>query len=783
MPDTPVIHEWQFRAHDAAPWRTVTVPAQWESYGVPATAAGPCAYRATILPPALPPGARYELIFGAVSYHCVVAIDGAVVGEHTGLWDAFAFDVTSYLTPGVPAALHVIVEKPAGLTAGPDSAQLAGRFPLRETLSGFIPYVQGHMFGGIWQPVLLRVVAGGAAGGAAGVVAGGAAGVVAHHDAPLRYPRMALAWGWYADAPPCDPGPARVRADMHKLRDLGFNGVKLCLWLPPPYYFAIADELGMLLWLELPLWLPRPNPTLVRQIFAEYAAIVRAVRQHPSVIMITLGCELNRATGPEILGPLYTLVKDLSGGLPVRDNSGSGAAYGGLLDEFADFDDYHFYCDPQHLAPLIAHFTPPGRPPRPWFFGEFCDLDTFRDPRTLGDAWWASADPQRNPQGARWQYDLPFHTARLHDNRLAADAAELTRTSYLAALLHRKTTIEIVRSHPHISGYVITGEADTPISTAGMWDDAGALKFDPASFRQFNADTVALIAWERRRDWLAGGDRVAERDPHCRVAGTSMRAQLLVSHFAGESAIAATEWWVAFEHEAPFVRGSGSTADLVNPGTLIETCVVSVALPQVAAPRRATMSCTTVIGTTRASNRWPLWIFPATAMQPPAHTLRYDPAGLLAASGLAPATPADVSPDQILVASRWDAALAAWVGGGGRAILFQQGDDGPLPARALPFRRECVVLVRPHTLWADFPHDGWADLQFGSMASDHALDLVGTSATPLLERIDTRTLARHSYAALLTHGNGRVLTTTLRHSTSPAMTWLLRCWAAGIRGL
>jgi beta-galactosidase/beta-glucuronidase len=70
---------------------------------------------------------------------------------------------------------------------------------------------------------------------------------------------MILSWGWYSDSLVPDPGKDRLREDFQKLHNLGFNGVKLCLWFPPSYYFDLADELGLLLWVELPMWIPLPK--------------------------------------------------------------------------------------------------------------------------------------------------------------------------------------------------------------------------------------------------------------------------------------------------------------------------------------------------------------------------------------------------------------------------------------------------------------------------------------------------------------------------------------------
>src|SRR5262249_11538034 len=243
-----------------------------------------------------------------------------------------------------------------------------------------------------------------------------------------------------------------------------------------------------------------------------------------------------------LLAALYAIVKADANDALVRDNSGSGEVYGGLLNEFAEFDDFHFYAELQFLRGLLDHFAPRWRPEQPWVFGEFCDYDTFRDLRRLGEGasgragegpckseeltpsparpltpsprqpWWATDDPEQNPQGARWIYELGKHERRLRESGLWERGAELEHISERQGVLHRKQTLELVRLYREVSGYVVTGEADTPISSAGMWDATDRLKFAPAEFRAFNQDLVLLLGWDRRRDWEGGGDRPAPRD-------------------------------------------------------------------------------------------------------------------------------------------------------------------------------------------------------------------------------------------------------------------------------
>ncbi|HEU5102544.1 MAG TPA: glycoside hydrolase, partial [Roseiflexaceae bacterium] len=138
---------WDFRLDHETVWRPIGVPGCWEQIGVRKDLSGPAWYRTSFSVPAEWAGRRIWLRFDAVSYHCEVFVNGQALASHTGLWDRFEVEITGAAIPGAAAELTARIEKPAGLTAGPDSAALPGRFPLRETLSGFLPYVWGHIFG------------------------------------------------------------------------------------------------------------------------------------------------------------------------------------------------------------------------------------------------------------------------------------------------------------------------------------------------------------------------------------------------------------------------------------------------------------------------------------------------------------------------------------------------------------------------------------------------------------------------------------------------------------
>lgn len=852
--------------------RKVTVPGCWEAVGIPKDTPGPFCYEREITVPKAMTGKRLWLRFEGVSYHTVILINGREVGRHTGAWDAFDIDVSDVLEPGARTMLRVEVEKPASLTKGPASEPASGRFPLKETLAGFLPYVWGNLFGGIWQDVwlearndigveeaFLRADACGRftaevkltqcascvleivspEGDTVAMVSGEgrelrlegkvknvlpwhpsdpilyearviieseiarrwrfgfrsfeARGTTLYLNGNPIYPRMVLSWGWYLNSLHSNPGRDRVKADLLRLKNLGYNGVKLCLWVPPRYYFELADELGMFLWLELPMWLPKVSPFFKEQTPKEYERIVRQVRQHPSLILYSLGCELNREVGAEILEPLYHQTKALIGEALLRDNSGSGEAYGGLLSEFADYYDYHFYSDIQFFGELIDTFTPRWRPVQPWVFGEFCDVDTFRDLRKLDvqeggeKPWWTSDDPAMNPQGARWQYDLPFQEARLKASGFWERGEELERISNQQALLHRKFTLELVRTYQEISGYVITGERDTPISTAGMWDDNGVAKFAPEAFRAFNDDLVLSLGWDKRRAWVGGGDRTAYWDTSSYQAGARVRPHIIASNYSRASGAGKLNWVVrdTDEHEI----STGSSDVRLELGEVREITIAEFDMPQLSSPMHLTLSAELTLGNTKTRNAWHLWGFPDPWQGVRPFTLLDPENRLEGLSDLATLANDPASPS-VLLTTTWDERIDRLVRDGDRAILLAAGGKRlePVKTASMPFWREAVKLLEPHQAWDDFPHDGWTDLQFYGLATDLALETASLpECRPILRRLDARTMAVHDYVAEVSLGRGRLIITTLRFEgglgqqpvgikRNTAAAYLLACW-------
>ncbi len=849
----PLDGEWRFSL--AGQQGAIRVPGCWEAQGYPRRVDGPAVYEREIVVPAAWAGRRVQLQFEAVSYDVEATINGVPVGRHSGSWAPFALDVTAALRFGATNTIRLTVYKQGE------------RFPLRESLAGFLPDVV-MMFGGVWGsarlvafpgPALsdLRVltemesgrirVTGAVAG--ADVEAGLRASVqVTHPDGrvvavwagspvegqlsasvvvpdpmrwepanPARYTvavrledgrgttlaaaerrvgfraltrqgeqllfngqpiclRGVLNWGWYPEVLCPAPDEATIRAEFARVRALGYNLIKLCLFVPSRLYFDLADELGMFLWLELPMWLPEVTPRLREQAPREYAEILDAVHHHPSVILYSLGCELGHSVDAELLGRLDGIVRGATGGVLVCDNSGSGEAYGGLAFDFADFNDYHFYCDLHFFEPLVDHFSRDWRPPRPWIFGEFCDADDYRDLNEIAQAfggelpWWFT---EWNPLHPRTFVGYPAQRERMQKLDLGLGDAALMRLSRRQSFVVRKTILEKVRARAGMGGYVVTSIRDTPLASSSMFDDLGRSKYDPEAFRQFNADSVLLLGRGRARRWTHGGDRPAPFEPYSFPAGQAAGLEIVLAH-AGPSLPGGRLVWEVVDAAGRRIGGGEAAVS----GPLTGGRPRSIGRAVFAAPpsdRAVTLrlqASFTPQGRPAISNSWSLWIFPVVSAWPAGLGV-LDPNGALSGlDDLLEAARRVETPDaglRVLITNVLTDDVLSFARGGGRVLLIQHGDR-PLPARAVPFWREGIGLIGDHPVLAAMPHDGVLDLQFYGLATDRALDTARLAEvlpdaaevrTPL-RRLDARQFDVTDYLLEMRLGAGRLAATTLR---------------------
>lgn len=437
------------------------VPHAWRQ-DVPVSWEGPASYRTSLDVPEEGGWLRFQ----GVSYAAEVFIEGEPVAQHKGIWDAWEVDLIRW--SGRQVAVQVQVNKNGGHS-----------YPVADVLSGFIPYLH-HTFGGIFRPVWLTdepLPAGQPTDEA-----------VAWRDRPFS---GVLHWGWYPEIGHPHASEEACINEIERIAELGFDHIKFCLWLPPHHYLTAMAERGLSAWIELPLWLP--NADSVERQKDEMLRIVRQYRHHPNIVAWTVGCELGKAATYEWR---YELVQELAEltrvgeSLPyLMDSSGGAAMYGGDPREAGTIRDYHPYCDAPHYPPVLERMRPHDDS-KPVVLGEWCDADVLRDPARIADQYWASEDEGLNAKGVRWIHELP---------RIAADPPEwssstdLQESSRSQCLFMRQFAYDIARGLS-LDKTVLTGLRDTPISTAGVFDDFGEPRFTPRECQAaFSLDNFGLV--------------------------------------------------------------------------------------------------------------------------------------------------------------------------------------------------------------------------------------------------------------------------------------------------
>jgi hypothetical protein len=476
----------------------VTIPHVWH-LDRPLAWEGPAIYRTSVSVPSEPA----TLVFHGASYEAVVRINGDEVVRHRGIWDAFEVDLAAW--QGQKVAVEVEIVKNGGST-----------WPVPNVASGFIPYVYGT-FGGLFREV--ELVHGSAT--LTRPVPPSRVSVEGRRifvdDEPF-YARGVLTWGWYPDLATPHLPSERIAREIAQVKSLGFNLIKFCLWMPPHEYLQQMREAGLMAWLELPLWLPAGDEESLAGFRTEIIRIVDQYAHHDNVLAWTIGCELSESTPAEFRRELVEYVKARTGSPMVKDNSGGAEMYGGDPREYGDFADFHPYCD-THFYPVVLDSLLPGpRKEQPILLGEFNDYDVCRDLARVEheESYWASGNSDLNAQGVRWQFDLPAIMTRYQvDEKLRNRLPNLIESSHRQSVFMRKFVQEQVRAREDISGYVVTGWADTPISTAGFVDDWGQPRFDPRELSSWNGEAAFFLIARRMPPWENGGNRPGWHDPFC----------------------------------------------------------------------------------------------------------------------------------------------------------------------------------------------------------------------------------------------------------------------------
>jgi len=394
---------------------------------------------------------------------------------------------------------------------------------------------------------------------------------------------------------------------LGKVRAWGFNHIRCHTWIPPEAAFAAADRLGMYLQPELPFW--GTFDAKVRDfLMPEAEALLREYGNHPSFVMLTLGNEMG----------------------------GDRALMNAMVVRLRAADPRHLYADgsnnvlwdpafqPTNDFMVSAKCRPPADPTKVLpARGSFCVFDG-----NDGHTQWGPAETRTDLSAAlaglpvpfvghetgQWTVypdftEIPKYTGvtRAHDlerfraiaerRGLLDQAADFQRASgALAAELYREENELFLRS-PGIGGYQPLDLQDYPGQGAARGGLADAFMdskgvVTPEEFCRSNSPLVLLARFDRYT-W---------------TAGETYTADLQLAHYgAADLKAVATTWALVAVDGRTVAEGSFPPADLPQGG-LRNLGHVAAPLSGIAGPAR--LDLVVRLGTV-ATQRWPVWVYPA----------------------------------------------------------------------------------------------------------------------------------------------------------------------------
>jgi hypothetical protein len=289
---------------------------------------------------------------------------------------------------------------------------------------------------------------------------------------------------------------------MRKAKQLGLNMLRTHIKVPTPDYLRAADEVGVLIWYEIPSWDDNTwTPAAAKRGEEIFLGQIERDWNHPSVVIQSI---INEAWGVRGLKEEHTRkwLKDAffklapqaakAGRLTVDNSPCCGNFH--LKSDIADYHNYNSIPDNRTVwDKWVADLA--SRPE--WLWSKHGDAEpTGKEPIVLSEFgnWGLPVLPEKLP----WWFERDFNGRevtrpagifdRFHGfkfDRMFAGFNDLARATQRRQWISLKHEIEEIRKHASIQGYTITEFTDL------NWECNGLL--DMFRNKKINADDLARL--------------------------------------------------------------------------------------------------------------------------------------------------------------------------------------------------------------------------------------------------------------------------------------------------
>ena len=529
-----------------------------------------------------------------------------------------------------------------------------------------------------------------------------------------------------------DTSRKRWKKKLSTLKEYGYNYVRCQSYVPTPEYYDVADEVGMLIQGEMGMlgawagsspwhtyaW-PKPTPRYYRRLKWQWERTVMRDINHPSANIYCMSNELGTNTEfPQIAWQCYHNTKRIK---PTAFVIWTDGGYNPSLP--GDFVNDQASIDKEIPLPLIQH--------------EFKWWSAYPDIR-IKDKYQAAMRP--------YAIELAEEAARKNDmyHLLSTIAENSQKLQYIEA----RTKLESLRrDYPQLAGISHFSATDFSFSPQGILNEFYEKKsVDADIWQQTMGDTVILVD----KDF---DDRVV-------VGGETLECSFSVSDFSHPPLEKPLLQWELLGKEG--IIQAGELAFQHQPFRTHFVGKISINLPQVSKPSPVELRAKLREGKKVFKNQWSFWLFPKEVASPSSVAIYDTPryTWLRGLKTLVRVSKTEVNKaglPKVLLSETLDESLLGYIRKGGRVLLTASGGliRPFLPKMGLTRGRYFFLppanyphyedgnsgtIISQHSMLGDFPHKGFADLQFYRMIAEAPpLDLepLEMKEEPIIRAIST----------------------------------------------
>lgn len=486
------------------------------------------------------------------------------------------------------------------------------------------------------------------------------------------------------------------------VKEYGMNHIRFHSWCPPEAAFDAADEVGIYIQAELPMWIKDVGKYPARRDFfeREMYAILNEYGNHPSFILM---CNGNENEGD------FNVLEDLVKKAQAHDNRRLYSASTARTHVKAD----QFYTS--HVASKELWNNPAwitvyeGKPSTDWDLNEASAIDVPVIAHETGQrCMYPNFEEIKKYTGVLEPRNFYTFQERLAKNGMLAQAGDFFRATGAHTVLQYKEVNEALLRTSTSGGFQLLGLSDFPGQGSAFvgildafWESKGLVT--PEKYRESCAPIVLLARLPKRTY----------------TNEETFTAQLGVYHYGPENLKKGKLTWQLIDEKGQTFRSGTLSHGMIPYSTVDSLGIVSIPLRAIEKAGKYTLK---VQIAKDIRNEWDIWVYPVPQETDLAvsYVRSWEEARPLLAEGK----------QVLLIPDRKPA--------NGRKTHFASHFWNPIMFNWEPMIVG-TLIDHQHSAFANFPTSYYADWQWWDILNQAmALDLTDfRSLTPIIQSIDT----------------------------------------------